>query len=103
LLRTAVVCIGLAEVFSPPNQKSVSRLADPAESEPWTQFLVSSVPKRPLIEVGAWALQVIEWVGPITWRHFLTASAATSSKPMQTSLVIRLNRSGKKAFPTCSA
>jgi hypothetical protein len=66
LFITAVVCIGLAWVLFPLNQKSLSRLNETAESEPWTAFLVPSVPKRPLIEVGAWVLAVAEFVGPIT-------------------------------------
>jgi len=52
LFSTPVVFIILEE-GSPPKKKSSSLLADSWESLPWTAFLVPSVPKRALIELGA--------------------------------------------------
>jgi len=102
LLSTAVVFIGLSE-GSPVNQKSCSRLYEPKESEPWTAFFVPSVPNLARIESGFYVLATAVLVGPMTFLHSWTAPAATSSRPIQTSLHINPERLGKKGFPRCSA
>ena len=87
LLSWAVVFIYFA-FPSPPKKKPFSLAYDPPESEPWQAFLVPSVPKRALNELGASYLALRVLVGPIRFLHLVTASSATNSNPTTTSLVI---------------
>ena len=80
LLNWAVVLIFCEK------KKSVSLFQLGPESLPWTAFFVSSVPKIPLIEWGAYYLALNELVGPINCRHLSTAFGAISSIPVDTSV-----------------
>jgi hypothetical protein len=67
-------------------KKSVSFFQLGPESLPWTAFLVLSVPKTALIDLGALYLAAAELVGPINYLHFSTAFSAINSIPVETSL-----------------
>lgn len=64
------------------------RKADWGESLPWQAFLVPSVPNKALILPGAYFFAFSELVGPITFLHLLTASAAINYRPTAKSEVI---------------
>ena len=80
LLKNAVVLI------FPEKKKSVSLFHEGPESLPCTAFLVPSVPKYALIELGAFYLAAWVLVGPINCLHLSTAFEATNSIPVQTSV-----------------
>lgn len=75
-------------------KKSSSLFALSTESDPWTAFLVPSVPKTPLMELGASFLAVSELVGPMNYLQAWIPSFWMSSIPMQTSEVMNSERAG---------
>ena len=97
LLITPVVGICLLK------KKFSSLLALSVESLPWTAFLVPSVPKTALNELGASLFATSELVGPMNYLQPEMAPLLMSSMPTQTSLVMKLWRFGKNGFSVCSA
>ena len=75
---------------SPSNQKAVSFFIELEESEPWSAFLVPSVPKYALNDSGASFFAAREFVGPMAALHLSTAFSATNSIPITTSEVMNV-------------